>query len=101
MKLMDKARGTEFRSGMVSSWKRDPRFMDVLDTDGDDKVNIQGIFDGKGDTKSLKGEFVNTLKEDFDNSIKEPMAAAIAYGLEKKRRRRIKRVDLRYGWRHP
>ena len=34
VKIMDKARGTEFRS-MVSSWKRDPRFMDVLDTEGD------------------------------------------------------------------
>ena len=63
IKFMNKMRGTELRSSMPSSWKRDSRFVNALGIDVDSRVSLQGIFDGLGVTTSLKGEFVKVLKE--------------------------------------
>ena len=63
IKFMNKMRGTELRSSMPSSWKRDSRFVNALGIDVDSRVSLQGIFDGLGVTTSLKGEFVKVLNE--------------------------------------
>ena len=67
IKFMDKMGGTELRSSMASSWKRDSRFVNALGTDGDSRMSLQRIFDDLEDTTSLKGEFVKVLKENGDD----------------------------------
>ena len=91
---MDKARGTELRSGMVSSWKRGPRVMDVLDTDVDGKVSIQGVFDDMGNTTSIKGEFANVLKEDDEDGNDMPSVDEVIGFADDRESREAMRQEL-------
>ena len=63
MEIVERLKGTEFRSSMALMQKRDLSFADALDIGNDVKVSLQVIFDNIGDKASLRGEFMNVCKQ--------------------------------------